>query len=304
VIDRLRAQIEERLTELASEAERLRQALDALESRPSSGRTASAADGSARWRARGYSAASTPSRTPRTPPGEGTASTPARSRTAHGATRSAVLAALTGGGALTATEVAQKAGLARPTVSTTLTKLVKSGEVEKAERGYRVADAGTATAPPAQSGPARRSRRAARKPPLSAGAATSDTADSDTPEKTPPSGASAPPAAAETDAPASPRRRHRRSAARTPSATGTDTAPVTASGQQADALGPPETNRASDGTAPESKAPLRTAPRRPSRASAAATVPPASPGDATASQDESAITSIEESSPAPVAESE
>jgi DNA-binding IclR family transcriptional regulator len=60
---------------------------------------------------------------------------------------------LTGGQALTATEVAQKAGLARPTVSTTLTKLAKSGEVEKAKRGYRVADASAAPAPPAQSGP-------------------------------------------------------------------------------------------------------------------------------------------------------
>jgi DNA-binding IclR family transcriptional regulator len=43
---------------------------------------------------------------------------------------------------MTAGEVAAKAGLARPTVSTTLSKLARSGEVQKAARGYRL----TATA--------------------------------------------------------------------------------------------------------------------------------------------------------------
>jgi DNA-binding IclR family transcriptional regulator len=50
-----------------------------------------------------------------------------------------VLAALAGGEAMTAGEVAAKAGLARATVSTTLSKLAKTGEVQKAERGYRLA---------------------------------------------------------------------------------------------------------------------------------------------------------------------
>lgn len=49
-----------------------------------------------------------------------------------------MLAALAGGEAMTAGQVAFKAGLARPTVSTTLSKLAKSGEVEKAARGYRL----------------------------------------------------------------------------------------------------------------------------------------------------------------------
>jgi DNA-binding IclR family transcriptional regulator len=49
-----------------------------------------------------------------------------------------VLAALAGSEAMTAGQVADKTGLARPTVSTTLSKLAKSGEVEKAERGYRL----------------------------------------------------------------------------------------------------------------------------------------------------------------------
>ena len=39
---------------------------------------------------------------------------------------------------MTAGQVATKAGLARPTVSTTLSKLAKTGEVQKAARGYRL----------------------------------------------------------------------------------------------------------------------------------------------------------------------
>jgi DNA-binding IclR family transcriptional regulator len=57
---------------------------------------------------------------------------------------------------MTATEVAATAGLERATVSTTLSKLARSGEVQKAERGYRLAPAGQAPAspspPPATSG--------------------------------------------------------------------------------------------------------------------------------------------------------
>jgi DNA-binding IscR family transcriptional regulator len=59
-------------------------------------------------------------------------------RTSRGATTASVLAALDGGEAMTASQVAAKAGLARPTVSTTLSKLAKSGEVQKARRGYRL----------------------------------------------------------------------------------------------------------------------------------------------------------------------
>ena len=62
-------------------------------------------------------------------------------RTVRGATKTSVLAALAGGEALTAGQVATKAGLARPTVSTTLSKLAKTGEVQKADRGYRVPSA-------------------------------------------------------------------------------------------------------------------------------------------------------------------
>jgi DNA-binding IscR family transcriptional regulator len=71
--------------------------------------------------------------------GESTSAT--SSRTAPGATKASVLAALAGGEAMTAGQVATKAGLARPTVSTTLSKLAKTGEVQKAARGYRLTSA-------------------------------------------------------------------------------------------------------------------------------------------------------------------
>ena len=61
------------------------------------------------------------------------------------------LAALANGQAMTASEVAAKAGLGRATVSTTLSKLAKSGEVQKAQRGYQLAP----TASPAPSSPAK-----------------------------------------------------------------------------------------------------------------------------------------------------
>src|SRR5438477_2125086 len=59
-------------------------------------------------------------------------------RSTRGATKASVLTALAGGEAMTAGQVATKAGLARPTVSTTLSKLAKTGKIEKAERGYRL----------------------------------------------------------------------------------------------------------------------------------------------------------------------
>jgi DNA-binding IclR family transcriptional regulator len=50
-----------------------------------------------------------------------------------------VLEALTSGTAMTASEVASATGLGRASVSTTLSKLAKSGEVRKATRGYELA---------------------------------------------------------------------------------------------------------------------------------------------------------------------
>ena len=135
VIDRLREQIQQRLDQLTHEADRLRRALIALDPR-------SPATPARKAPAR----KSAPAAMPKPP---ATKSTPARRtgqpaarsprRTAPGATKASVLAALDGGEAMTAGQVADKTGLARPTVSTTLSKLAKSGEVQKAERGYRIA---------------------------------------------------------------------------------------------------------------------------------------------------------------------
>jgi DNA-binding IscR family transcriptional regulator len=101
-------------------------------------RTGSSASATRSAKSQPNATATRPSRTRRSngsaPAGAG--------RTARGATKASVLAALAGGDAMTAGEVAAKAGLARPTVSTTLSKLARSGEVQKAARGYRL----TATA--------------------------------------------------------------------------------------------------------------------------------------------------------------
>ena len=70
------------------------------------------------------------------------ASAPAR--TASGATQAKVLIALSHDGSLTAGEVAEATGLGRATVSTTLSKLAKSGAIARAERGYRLSESANA----------------------------------------------------------------------------------------------------------------------------------------------------------------
>ncbi|MHB1571444.1 MAG: MarR family transcriptional regulator [Solirubrobacteraceae bacterium] len=144
MIDRLREQLQERLDQLLSEADRLRKALGALDPRPS--RTPAPKPAA---RTRGKATKPSATATKRAPAKRtSTPATRSPRRTTPGATKAAVLAALASGEAMTAGEVAAKSGLARPTVSTTLTKLAKSGEVQKAERGYRLPPAPTA-APPA-----------------------------------------------------------------------------------------------------------------------------------------------------------
>jgi sugar-specific transcriptional regulator TrmB len=118
LIDRIRKDIQERLDALLSEADKLRKALQALDPRggssPAPARRATGSTSTARR---------TRSTTRRTPPG---------------ATKSRVLGALSDGDAKTAGEVAAATGITRGTVSTTLSKLAKTGEVVKAERGYRL----------------------------------------------------------------------------------------------------------------------------------------------------------------------
>jgi hypothetical protein len=144
VIDRLREQIEQRLDQLLGEADRLRKALAALDPRPKPpARTPAARKPAATTQPKPVSSPTGKPRARRT----AKPATGSPRRTVPGATRTAVLAALDGGEAMTAGEVAAKAGLARPTVSTTLTRLAKSGEVQKVERGYRRAPAPTATPP-------------------------------------------------------------------------------------------------------------------------------------------------------------
>lgn len=67
----------------------------------------------------------------------GRANASTRARTAPGATRTSVLASFSDGEVLTAGQIAEKTGLGRNTVATTLSRLAKSGELQKAQRGYR-----------------------------------------------------------------------------------------------------------------------------------------------------------------------
>jgi DNA-binding IscR family transcriptional regulator len=94
-----------------------------------------------RRQARAANSKSTASATRGARPRQRAATSATNGRTAPGATKASVLAALAGGDSMTAGQVAAKAGLARPTVSTTLSKLAKTGEVQKAERGYRLTPA-------------------------------------------------------------------------------------------------------------------------------------------------------------------
>jgi predicted Rossmann fold nucleotide-binding protein DprA/Smf involved in DNA uptake len=120
-------QIEDQLKQhrpLTDELDRLRGALSRLE-------------GEARSRAR----AGRRDRTPTAKPARGTtraakaASSPARAP--RGQNKVKVLDALKDG-PMTASEIAKVTGIGTGTVSTMLTKMAKSGELAKAERGYRL----------------------------------------------------------------------------------------------------------------------------------------------------------------------
>jgi hypothetical protein len=149
LIDRIRHDIQQRLDQLLAEAEKLRHALAALDPRERSTpkpRTTKSQPAAKR-------AAKTPDASKQTPSRRqtrtaGTANSPSAStRTPPGQTKAKVLAALSSDRALTAGEVAKATGLARPTVSTTLSKLSKTGEVLKADRGYRLPGTESAAEP-------------------------------------------------------------------------------------------------------------------------------------------------------------
>jgi uncharacterized membrane protein len=145
VIDRLREQIQQHLDQLSGEADRLRKALAALDPRSSSAPAPKATSPAAPARKRTQAtAAGSKAPATKSAPARRTSQSPARSRqrTAPGATKAAVLAALAGGTGMTAGQVADKSGLPRGTVSTTLSRLAKNGEVQKAQRGYRLPPTG------------------------------------------------------------------------------------------------------------------------------------------------------------------
>jgi CRP-like cAMP-binding protein len=139
IVEQIKARIghiEEQLKQhrdLSDELERLRDALGRLEggvgarvrgrrtpAKSSSQRTTAAAKSSP---AKGSAAASRPRRAAASAP--------------RGQTRAKILEALKDG-PKTAGEIAAATGIGRGTASTTLTKLAKSGEVVKAERGYKL----------------------------------------------------------------------------------------------------------------------------------------------------------------------
>jgi sugar-specific transcriptional regulator TrmB len=128
LIDRIRQDIQQRLEQLQAEVKKLRSALTALDPRERS--AAPGVNGSTRGATKEPQPAPVP--TPTSAGGTATA------RAAPGGTKAAVLAALSSSEALTAGEVAKATGLGRGSVSTTLSKLTRTGEVTKAKRGYRL----------------------------------------------------------------------------------------------------------------------------------------------------------------------
>ncbi|HUO71278.1 MAG TPA: hypothetical protein VMU39_10910 [Solirubrobacteraceae bacterium] len=126
MIDQIRRDIQTRLDQLLAEVDKLRHALTALGS--SDGAAPSEPSPASK-----RSAAKPAARRVRPSARSGSAG-----RAASGATKSAVLEALSSGNAMTAGEVASATGLGRASVSTTLSKLAKSGEVAKADRGYQL----------------------------------------------------------------------------------------------------------------------------------------------------------------------
>jgi CRP-like cAMP-binding protein len=136
LIDRIRHDIQERLEQLLAEAEKLRHALAALDPRDKP-KARSARKPAARS-VPAAAATPTPPAAKPSPPSSSAGNASSRARTAPGATKTKVLSALSTDGGMTAGDVAKATGLARGTVSTTLSKLAKTGEVSKAERGYRL----------------------------------------------------------------------------------------------------------------------------------------------------------------------
>ena len=140
MLDQVRRDLQHLLDDLLAEVDKLRRALAALGpgdgSKPSANRS-SRRGAPAPKRGRSTTSSASTSSAKRAS-SEITNGNGASIRTTPGATKSAVLAALGGGDAMTASEVANATGLGRASVSTTLSKRSKTGEVTKAARGYQI----------------------------------------------------------------------------------------------------------------------------------------------------------------------
>jgi CRP-like cAMP-binding protein len=143
IVDQIKrriAELEEQLKrhrDLSDELDRLRGALSRLEGEVGArvrGRRG-AAKPSARARKAPAPTRSAPGAT--AAPSSGARTRRTRSAAPRGQTRAKVLEALKDG-PKTAGEVSAATGIPRPSASTTLNKLAKSGDVVKAERGYRL----------------------------------------------------------------------------------------------------------------------------------------------------------------------
>ena len=134
IVEQVKARIKQIETELARH-ERLSDELARL--RDALGRLEGAARSHVGSRVRGRRAAATP------PAPERSAGAPSRTsaprRAPRGQNKAKVLEALRRG-PMTASEISKATGIATGTASTLLTKLAKSGEVTKAERGYKLPD--------------------------------------------------------------------------------------------------------------------------------------------------------------------
>ncbi len=159
MLDQLSRDIKNRLDALLGEADKVRRALTALWSRDGSpersgaARSSTARTSSSRRAAAGTPAAASRQRSRARAPKPAEASSSRRrkppaatsageagkaTRSAPGATKGAILETLSAGEAMTAGEIAAATGLGRATVSTTLSRLVKTGDLDKVARGYQV----------------------------------------------------------------------------------------------------------------------------------------------------------------------
>jgi hypothetical protein len=126
-IEALRRQIEQRLTGVREETDRLQAALDSL------GHGAADATPVDVGKPRRQSRAQAPQR---------------RRRAPRGAARQAVLETLAVADAMTAGQLATVTGLPRERIAPELSKLVKTGELVKADRGYKTPTSEAAAATP------------------------------------------------------------------------------------------------------------------------------------------------------------